>query len=689
MSVYLGSPEGLATTSGWSSESDQASASYGYALCSAGDVNGDGYSDIAVAAHNYDNGETNEGRVWVYHGSRSGPSAEADWIVEGNEASGYFGYSISGAGDVNGDGYDDLIVGQHRHDSGFVDAGRALVFHGSPTGLSRGANWTMSGTQTSEEFGGAVSAAGDVNGDGYADVLVGARRHDGGSYADTGRVALYHGSVSGLGASAAWSYAPKQTGGQFGSALASAGDVNRDGYSDIVVGAELYDNGSVDEGQVWVWHGSPTGIAGAAWIAEGNLADARFGKAVAGAGDVNGDGFSDLLVGAPQFVTVSDAGRVYAYYGSAAGLPDEEDWVVVGGQTGAEFGGAVAGVGDVNGDGFADIAIGARLHDQFVTDGGRVSVYHGSAAGLGSTKSWAVDGGQAAQYLGCDVASAGDVNGDGYADLLAGSFGYDHGETTEGAAFLYFGNGSCGLDLRPQQRGASDARPVAHLGASDGPDGFRLAVTAKTPFGRGRMLIETEVKPLERLLDGRTTEVAVEYADTGPEGARISLLESDLVDEKPYHWRMRFRYDSVTTPYAQFSRWMTAPLSGLQEAMLRTGDPSAAGRVPGDGAWPGTPLTVAWDGMRVTLSWGVSCMPSDGDYEIYEGTIGYWYGHEMRYCSTGGLTTKTFTPLAGNSYYLVVPTNGTREGSYGTNSSGAERPQGSPACLAQQVGSCP
>jgi hypothetical protein len=82
-------------------------------------------------------------------------------------------------------------------------------------------------------------------------------------------------------------------------------------------------------------------------------------------------------------------------------------------------------------------------------------------------------------------------------------------------------------------------------------------------------------------------------------------------------------------------------------------------------------------------------MLSDGDYEIYEGTIGSWYSHELRYCSTGGITSKTFTPLAGNSYYLVVPTNGTREGSYGTNSAGVERPPGSPACLTQQVGNCP
>jgi hypothetical protein len=118
------------------------------------------------------------------------------------------------------------------------------------------------------------------------------------------------------------------------------------------------------------------------------------------------------------------------------------------------------------------------------------------------------------------------------------------------------------------------------------------------------------------------------------------------------------------------------------------GDPSAAGRVSGEGAWPGTPLTVAWDGMWVTLSRRVSCMPSDSDYEIYEGTIGFWYSREMRYRSTGGLSTMTFTPLAGNSDYLVVPTNGTCEGSYGTNSAGAERPQGSPACPAQQGGSC-
>jgi hypothetical protein len=94
-------------------------------------------------------------------------------------------------------------------------------------------------------------------------------------------------------------------------------------------------------------------------------------------------------------------------------------------------------------------------------------------------------------------------------------------------------------------------------------------------------------------------------------------------------------------------------------------------------------------GEKITLTWADSCMPTDADYAIYEGTAGEYYSHEMRYCSTGGATTRTLTPLSGQTYYLVVPLNGTREGSYGKDSQGHERPVGVLSCLAQQVGVCP
>jgi hypothetical protein len=331
---------------------------------------------------------------------------------------------------------------------------------------------------------------------------------------------------------------------------------------------------------------------------------------------------------------------------------------------------SLSAAGDVNGDGYADVMVGRHGL------AGYTHVYHGSAAGLTSEPAWIGDRGV--------VSTAGDVNGDGYAEVLRGR------PSQAGQAFLHYGNDGRGLSLGPRQRGVTDARPVAHLGASDSPDSFRLAILGRTPFGRGRVKLEWETKPLGLLLNGHGTKQGVHWHDTGVEGVELSELETGLFDETVYHWRVRLLYDPVTTPFAQASRWLTMPWNGWQEADLRTGDPAAAGRVPDQAEWPGEPLRIdKAQATKISLSWAVSCLATDTDYAIYEGTLGEYDTHESRYCSTGGDTSKTFTPLAADTYYLVVPLNSIREGSYGTDSEGAERPPGEAACLPQEIGTCP
>jgi hypothetical protein len=118
--------------------------------------------------------------------------------------------------------------------------------------------------------------------------------------------------------------------------------------------------------------------------------------------------------------------------------------------------------------------------------------------------------------------------------------------------------------------------------------------------------------------------------------------------------------------------------------MLRAGVPAGAGAVS-----EGSLRVGKGAGVAITLAWGASCGQDDFEYEIYEGILGDFTTHEARYCGTGGVLSRTFTPLAGNTYYLVVASNGTREGSYGKDSMGAERPQGAFACFPQQLGACP
>jgi hypothetical protein len=300
-----------------------------------------------------------------------------------------------------------------------------------------------------------------------------------------------------------------------------------------------------------------------------------------------------------------------------------------------------------------------------------------------------VHGNLANGWFGFRVSSAGDVNGDGYADVLVGATGYDNNETDEGRVSLYYGNGGRGLSVVPQQRAVDDTRAIAHLGPSDSIDSLTIGALGRTPFGRGSVRLEWEVKILGQPMNGSGTVVETQFSDTGTGGVALGGVATGLQPGTPNHWRARLRYAPGSSPFAQRSRWFTIPWGGWNEAMMRTAAPSGAGRVP-DGT-TGPPLAVAKaSGGMITLSWSPSCVSADLDYEVYEGKIGSYYSHAAKFCSTSGDTTMTFVPAVGNSYYIVVPINELNEGSYGLRSDGSERPVAADACgLVQQVGVCP
>lgn len=426
--------------SSWTAEGDQADAQFGYCVASAGDVNGDGYDDVIIGADGYDNGQTDEGRAFVYLGSASGLSATSSWTAESDQSLAHFGYSVAPAGDVNGDGYDDVIIGAWGYDNGEDDEGRAYLYLGSSTGLSVTPSWTVESDQVSALLGASVAAAGDVNGDGFDDVIIGVRDYNGDGGGE-GRACLYLGSSSALSTIPSWAVEGGQADAQFGSCVASAGDVNGDGFDDIIVGARGYDNGETDEGRVCLYLGSLSGPSTTpSWIAEGNQAHAQFGSSVAAAGDVNGDGFGDVVIGAHWFEDGEwEEGRAYLYLGSASGLSVTPSWTAEGDQVSAHFGVSVSSVGDVNDDGCDDVAIGALFYDNGEMNEGRVNLYLGSTSGLSATPSWTVESNQTEARFGCSVAPAGDVNDDGFDDIIVGAWGYDNGETDEGSAFVYLG----------------------------------------------------------------------------------------------------------------------------------------------------------------------------------------------------------------------------------------------------------
>ena len=291
----------LTATPAWMTEGNQVSAFYGGSVASAGDVNGDGYDDILVGAYAFEAPISNEGRAFLYLGSPSGPQVTPAWTAEADQPDSYFGWSVASAGDVNGDGYADVLIGAKQYGEGDTWDGRAFVFLGSPSGLSTIPQWTADSEQASAEFG----IVGRFRGGRQRRRL--RRRHRGrlplqqrpavrGRSLSLPRIALGTRDLSRLDAEG------DQVAANFGYAVAGAGDVNGDGYADVIVAAYTFDHGETDEGKVFVYYGSASGLpANPSWTAEGNQASAYFGYSVASAGDVNGDGYADIIVGAVSY----------------------------------------------------------------------------------------------------------------------------------------------------------------------------------------------------------------------------------------------------------------------------------------------------------------------------------------------------------------------------------------------------
>ncbi|MDM7914768.1 MAG: FG-GAP-like repeat-containing protein, partial [Candidatus Eisenbacteria bacterium] len=485
------------------------------------------------------------------------------------------GIAVATAGDVNGDGYSDVIVGADGYDHGQSREGGAFVYLGSAAGLSTTPAWAFESDQVDALMGTAAGCAGDVNGDGYSDVLVGSEIYDNGEQ-DEGRAYLFEGSSTGLSAAPAWIADGDQAGARFGSVTRTAGDVNGDGFSDVIVGAPYYDNGQTDEGRVYVYEGSSTGLSTTpAWMVEGDQSEATFGASLGTAGDVNGDGYSDVIVGAVQYDNgQSQEGAAWIYMGSAGGLAISPAWVQEGNQAGAFFGCSVGTAGDVNGDGYSDIIVGAMLYDNGQSEEGRAFVYHGSASGVATAAAWAAEGDQTNAFFGYSVAAAGDVNGDGFSDVIVSAIYYNNGQAAGGRTFAYYGNGGDGLDRLPLQATTDDSKLIALLGASDSDTAFRLRALGRTCTGRGHVRLQYEVKPAGMPLDGTALGDGplVDTGAPGPAGSVVGLSElaSGLTSATLYHWRLRTVSDS---PFAPFSPWFGMTGNALSEADLRTQEP--------------------------------------------------------------------------------------------------------------------
>lgn len=560
--VYHGSASGINITAITIAESNQANALLGFSAASAGDINGDGYSDVIAGAHHYNNGGVNEGAVFVYYGSATGISTIPAAILESNQANALLGFSVASAGDVNGDGYSDIVAGADNYSNGQANEGAAYLYYGSAGGIIT-TPVILESNQAVAQMGASVASAGDVNGDGYSDLLIGVQNYDNGQ-TDEGAGFIYHGSASGINTTVAAIVEANVTNAHLGNSASTAGDINGDGYSDIILGASTYANGQANEGAFYVFTGSATGInTTPATMLESNLSGARMGISVASAGDVNGDGYSDIIVGAHNYSNgETNEGAAFVYHGSAVGIITTPAVTLESNQANANMGRSVACAGDINGDGYSDVIVGSYSYDNGQTDEGAAFIYLGSVTGISNIVSAFVESNQGGANLGWSVSSAGDVNGDGYSDIITGATSYANGQTGEGAAFICHGN-SPGVNKRNNLR-LYNTNLTTPINSSNFVFGnFGTGLYAKSFLGRAKGKLVWETKLNYNAYSGSPitnstlyTSQQSSYTDLGIAGIELKDIVTKVLGGKYTKLRARIKYDLVTAITGQvYSPW--------------------------------------------------------------------------------------------------------------------------------------
>jgi hypothetical protein len=444
--VLAQSPPADATIMGETADDD-----FGWEVAPAGDVNGDGIPDLIVGAPSNDAVAGFAGRAYLFLGPVAGnlDAADAEAIISAEAFGDNLGFSVASAGDVNGDGTGDIIVGARSNDTRGIQSGRAYLFLGPVSGSldATDADAIISGDDF-DEVGRSVAPAGDLDGDGFDDIIIGT---DIAGPQFEGQAFIFHGPLTGernadtADAIVSGSFANESLGAQ----VASAGDQNGDGVPDLMFGAPRFPLNGQGTGRAYIFYAPISGeinAANADAILFGEELNDSFGTSVAPAGDVNGDGNDDVIVGADQLFRTG-AGKAYVFYGPLSGsvLAANAGAILTGENLDDLFGTSVSGVGDFNGDGLGDVVVGAWDNGGGGGRSGRAYVFHGPLNGtIPAGNADLIITGAPSDEVGLSV-SGGDVNGDGAADVIVGAPQFADGDP--GYAVVYFGEGGGAPDL--------------------------------------------------------------------------------------------------------------------------------------------------------------------------------------------------------------------------------------------------
>ena len=459
----------------------------GRSVSGVGDINGDGIADFIVGAPRDTPSGPYSGSSFVVFGNAAGLPHNIDlatlsgsngFRLQGGGFFDYAGYAVSSAGDFNGDGFDDLIVGARSRSTSAYASGAVYVVFGSGSGfpdaltlssLGGSAGLVINGYEVIAKTGSSVSSAGDVNGDGIDDLIIGApyangvASYVGAAYVVFGQTTAFTGplDLADLDGTNGFKIAGVSSRAQTGYAVSAAGDINGDGFADVIVGAWRASPNGYRSGSAYVLYGSDSGFpalinassldGSTGFRIHGIDSYANAGISVASVGDVNGDGIDDVMIGASgeDFV-----GAAYVVFGSTTGLPTDLDLSSIDGTNGFKLTGVagqsaagfrVASAGDVNGDGRGDLVLTSPYFDH---SRGAAFVLYGDDAGFGAvinlaalngTNGFRIEGGLPYGHAGWSVAGAGDVNGDGIDDLVVGApFAAANGSQS-GAAYVIYG----------------------------------------------------------------------------------------------------------------------------------------------------------------------------------------------------------------------------------------------------------